>query len=39
MSNWVYSGRITKDNIAKFHEDFDGVGYQYEVTWGMRFID
>ena len=23
MSNWVYSGCITKDNVAKFHEDFD----------------
>ena len=23
MSNWVYSGRITKDNVAKFHEEFD----------------
>ena len=23
MNNWVYSGCITKDNVAKFHEDFD----------------
>ena len=23
MSNWVYSGRITKDNVVKFHEEFD----------------
>ena len=23
MSNWVYSGCITKNNVAKFHEDFD----------------
>lgn len=23
MSNWVYSGRITKDNVAKFHEEFN----------------
>ena len=23
MSNWVYSRCITKDNVAKFHEDFD----------------
>ena len=23
MSNWVYSGRITKDNVKDFHKEFD----------------
>lgn len=23
MNNWVYSGRITKDNVVDFHKEFD----------------